>query len=127
MALYNVLKNYDRSIWYVLMGVLAGLLISKSLSILNRVDIDEIKIYYVAQNEILDLEKIRISKINANDDKQLFLGRSERAADLIEEVAKKYEGKDSRVIFSENKVYGKGVKSISNDVYEEVIDKIKDW
>lgn len=126
MGLYKVLRNYDRRVWCFLIGTLAGVFISKFVLLSNYVDIDEMQIHYVSQNEILDLEKIRISKINDNDEKQLFLGRSERAANLIENVAMNYEGKERRVVFSENKVYGRNVKSISKEVYEEVIEKLKE-
>jgi len=127
MELYSAFKNMDKKFWYLLIGILIGVLLLKLIiSLSDNDNIKNLKIYYVSQKEIMDFEASRIGSITDHNGKQLFLGNPERAADLIEETSMNYEGKESIVIFSENKVYGRNVKSVSKEVYEQVIDKLKE-
>ena len=131
MELYRDLENLNnlnKRLRYlpVVVVVLIGVLLFILISLFKDDNIMHLKIYYVSQKEIMDLEKNRIGTITDNSRKQLFFSHPEKAADLIEETAIKYEGKESIVIFSEDKVYGRNVKSISEEVYEEVIDKLKE-
>jgi len=114
MELYSAFKNMDKKFWYLLIGILIGVLLLKLIiSLSDNDNIKNLKIYYVSQKEIMDFEASRIGSITDHNGKQLFLGNPERAADLIEETSMNYEGKESIVIFSENKVYGRNVKSVS--------------
>lgn len=131
MELYKDLENLNnlkKRIQYlpIVVVVLVGVLLFKLISVFENDNIKNLKIYYVSQKEIMDYEANRICLITDSNQKQLFFSHPEKAADLIEETAIKYEGKESRVIFGENKVYGRNVKSISKQVYEEVIDKLKE-
>lgn len=126
MGLYRAFKNMDKKFLYLLIGILIGVLLLKLISLFENDNRKNLKIYYVSQKEVMDYEESRIGSITDNNGKQLFLGNPERAANLIEETAMNYEGKERRVVFSENKVYGRNVKSISKEVYEEVIDKLKE-
>src|SRR5947207_697659 len=59
----------------------------------------ECKILYVAQEEIIELEKERIK----NDDlknRQLFFGLAEKAASLAATLPKSYESANTRVVYS---------------------------
>lgn len=130
MELYKDLENLNKlnkRIQYlpIVVVVLVGGLLFKLISVFENDNIKNLKIYYVSQKEIMDYEANRIGLISDSNQKQLFFSHPERAADLIEETAIKYEGNESIVIFSEDKVYGRNVQSISKQVYEEVIDKLK--
>lgn len=84
----------------------------------------EIKVFYVSQEEILALEKSRIADIQYQD-KKMFFGKAGDAANLIQEIAKEFEDKQNIVIYSEGRVFGKKAESISSKVHQRVIEKLK--
>lgn len=79
---------------------------------------------YVAQEEILELEKARLALIKEPDQKQMFFGNLTKATELIENEASSYEDKNTIVVLSSHRVYGDHVRSISKEVYERVIQDL---
>ena len=117
MGLYNFL--FPRKASYVALGALLGYLLSQLMHTEKP-----ILIGYVSQEEIMELERARIGSISSTESKQMLLDQPKKAADLMENIALGYESKTMRVVFSSGKVYGHDMKSISKDVYDEVIQKL---
>lgn len=86
---------------------------------------DPVLTFYVSQQEILDLEKVRVSNLADNNQKQLFFGKSSKAAEYIERIGESYRTNKTNIVFSNDRVYGKNVKSISEEVYKKVINELK--
>ena len=88
-------------------------------------------IAYVSKKEVLKLEKERIEHLKNEDkeikdsEKSIFYGHTNEALTLIEQTAKSFEDKTTKVIFvSDEFVQGVGVNSISKTVYERVIEQV---
>lgn len=87
--------------------------------------IEEMQILYVSRSEIMDLEKARVEQIQDSEGR-MFFGEINKAISLIREESMKHEDKYNRVIFvGDNYVEGKNTSSISKEVYEKVMHKLK--
>jgi len=80
----------------------------------------EVKVSYISQSELLELEKQRLQGENTGK-KQLFLGYPKEAIEFIERSKKDKETRNNIVLISEKKIYGKKVHSISKEVHKEMI------
>ncbi len=100
-------------------GIFIGFLVSSYL----RPNLQDYKIEYISQEEILNLEKERAKSANATD---LFFGKSADAIGYIEEVVKQKEAHGSKVVFAtEGIISGNNVISISKEVYQLVIQRLQ--
>ncbi len=79
---------------------------------------------YISQSEILELEKARLDA-NTTSSRQLFFGQPERAIAIIKEMQKKASKPHHIILLAEKAVYGKEVKSISKEVYQEIIKQLQ--
>jgi hypothetical protein len=84
----------------------------------------EISISYISQGELLELEKARLKAEGVNN-RQLFFGKPEEAIRLIEEIQSQRSKGNNIVLLSQNSIYGKRVRSISSEVYEQLIERLK--
>ena len=119
MALSNLFSPYK--LLFITLGLLLFYLLSH-FAFKEKV----ITIGYVSQMEIMSYEKERLSQINDPESKELFFGKPELAADLIAEIAKSHEAKGFKVVFSNDVVYGANVISLSEGIYNEVIEKLQE-
>jgi len=108
-----------------IVGLTIGLLLGYVLAITFTKENTNI-VEYVSQDEVLEFERKRLKRIEDHAQKQLFFGRPKIAAELIEENALARQRENAQIVFSSGKVYGKNVVSISRDIYDEVIDKLKE-
>lgn len=87
--------------------------------------LEEMQILYVSRSEIMDLEKARVEQIQDSEGR-MFFGEINKAISLIRNEAMKREDKYHRVIFvGDNYVEGRNTKSISKEVYEKVMHRLK--
>ena len=107
--------DFKKSLLLVVSAALLGGLIGFTMNAQKHF------VAYVSQEEIVGFEKARVGSIPENDKKQMFFGKPKEAAILIENIAQAREDKNTIVVFSEGKVYGDDVISISRDVYTEAI------
>jgi hypothetical protein len=84
----------------------------------------EITISYISQSELMELEKIRL-QAQELPNRQLFLGQPEKAIRLIEELQAKMTNNHNIVLISEKTIYGKRIKSISQEVHKEILNSLK--
>lgn len=84
----------------------------------------ETNINYISQSELLELEKARLNKEGVNN-RQLFFGKPEEAIKLIEEIQSQKTKGNNIVLLSQNTIYGKKVKSISEEVHRQIIEQLK--
>ena len=84
---------------------------------------NNIKILYISQSEILELEKARIANEKLSN-RQLFFGKPELAIGEIEKMQKQMETRDNIVLLSDHKIYGSKVRSVSKEVHSEIIKKL---
>ena len=83
-------------------------------------------IKYVSQEEIMELEKARVGQDKINPNQQnLFFGKPEEAASIALKLSKRYENRNTRVIYSVSKIFSKRAQSISWQVHEEIIRQLK--
>ena len=82
-----------------------------------------VTVQYISQSELLELEKARIAAQDLSN-KALFLGEPERAIELIKQIQQDQNNRTNIVLLSEQKIYGKNVKSISRKVHNQVISKL---
>lgn len=115
-------KNYFKIIAIFLIGLVIGVLMSR----LSNDSLKEMRILYVSQDEIIDLEKERLQSISDKDNVQLFDGKVEQAIELIELFAADYDDAGNRVVFSRGPVSGDRVKSISKELHEKVIKELNE-
>ncbi len=82
-----------------------------------------IQIKYVAQEEIIELEKQRLQEENTTpESSNLFFGDIENAAQLTMKLAMGKSNRSTKVIFSLSPVFADGVESISREIHKEVIE-----
>lgn len=93
----------------LLAGVLIGAICFKK----------EIKISYISQSELLELEAERLEKQDSGR-RQLFYGKPSKAIKLIEAMQTERSTCSNIVLLSEKAIYSKNVKSISKEVYQEI-------
>jgi hypothetical protein len=84
----------------------------------------EITISYISQSELMELEKVRLQAQDLPN-RQLFLGQPEKAIRLIEELQAKRTNNHNIVLISEKAIYGKRIKSISQEVHSEILNNLK--
>ena len=84
----------------------------------------EITINYISQSELMELEKVRLQAQDLPN-RQLFLGQPEKAIRLIEELQAKRTNNHNIVLISEKTIYGKGLKSISQEIHTEILNSLK--
>lgn len=85
---------------------------------------EEITISYISQSELMELEKTRM-QAQELPNRQLFLGEPEKAIRLIEELQAKRTNDHNIVLISEKTIYGKRVKSISQEVHSQILYQLK--
>ena len=83
-----------------------------------------IQILYISQAEIIALEKARIGSEKATD-KQLFFGKPSVAVEYIEQEQERMIKSGDLVLVTDSKIYGSNVRSVSKEVHEEIIDKLR--
>jgi len=96
------------------------------------------EVVYVSKKEILKLEKERIEQLRnmehlkdadekaASKADSIFYGHTNEALTLIEQTAKSFKDKTTKVIFvSDEFIQGEGVSSIGKAVHERVINQLK--
>lgn len=87
--------------------------------------IDHCQIKYVAEEEIMELERKRVESENLNPkDRDLFFGDIDRAVELTEKLAGSKGNQKTKVIFSISPVFGSKVESISEQIHGEVINEM---
>jgi hypothetical protein len=108
---------------------------------------EEVAVYYISQDEILKLEKMRIEG-GETSKRSLFFGKPKYAIQLIErfksEIEQEWNGSKNRdkyqigkvtnkagkeigrniVLISEGKIFGKNTKSISRQVHKEIVEEL---
>lgn len=85
---------------------------------------EEITISYISQSELMELEKARLQAQDLPN-RQLFLGEPEKAIRLIEELQANRTNNHNIVLISEKTIYGKRIKSISQEVHSEILSNLK--
>lgn len=116
-------KNYFKIIGIFLAGfVIGALMVSQSIND----SVKDMKILYVSQDEIIDLEKERLQSLGNKENVQLFFGQPDHAIGLIELFATEYENEANGniVVFSRGSVSGNKVKSISKGLHKKVIKEL---
>lgn len=87
------------------------------------------KIEYISQDELITLEQKRIGQGVSEVEKELFFGKMASATEIISKlvtakrVSKEY--RDTKLLLSYGPIQGNSVKSISSEVHEFVIDKLR--
>ena len=82
-------------------------------------------IIYVAQDEIMAFEQARIESDQLAD-QQLFYGEIEQAVRLATELPKQYQNRNTKLVYSMNSVSGNNVKSISKEIHQAIIARLKE-
>lgn len=80
-------------------------------------------IYYISQNELVALEKERLTK-TGKVDVDLFDGRPSQATEIISEITKEYELQGNIIVFTKDEAKGTNVISLSKKVHEETIKQL---
>jgi hypothetical protein len=91
------------------------------------------RILYVSSKEIQKLEQERISKLQGSDERiknnpnaRMFFGRVDEALALTIKVAKSYEDKTTKIVFTiDPSIKGEGVISVSSQVHEKIIEQLR--
>ena len=84
----------------------------------------DVQISYISQTEILELESNRVQAEVLNN-RQLFFGKPEQAIKMIESIQRLESIGNNIILLSEDKIYGKGVKSISKAVHARILEELK--
>ena len=84
----------------------------------------EITISYISQSELMKLEKARLQAQDLPN-RQLILGEPEKAIRLIEELQANRTNNHNIVLISEKNIYGKRIKSISQEVHSQILNSLK--
>lgn len=120
MGINNLLQN-KMIICFLLLVIVVGLLIIRFLDNPSS----KTRVLYVSQDEIISYEKERLERLTDETKIQLFNGRPEKAASLIEDIAGSFEDENNKVVFSRGFVSGQDVSSISQDVHTILIQRLK--
>ncbi len=83
------------------------------------------QIVYVAQDELMALENDRV-KNNDLDNRQLFFAEIDKAVELATSLPKAYQKSNVKVIYSLSKVTGDNVRSISQEVHQQIIKRLSE-
>ena len=84
----------------------------------------DVQISYISQAEILEMETSRVHMQDLNN-RQLFFGKPEQAIKMIESIQRLESIGNNIILLSEDKIYGKGVKSISKAVHARISEELK--
>ena len=84
----------------------------------------DVQISYISQSEILEMETARVQTQDLNN-RQLFFGKPEQAIKIIESIQRLESTGNNIILLSEDKLYGKGVKSISKAVHARILKELK--
>lgn len=82
-------------------------------------------IYYVSQEELMDIEKKRVEELEEGE-RNLFYGRIAEVFEYMEYLVKNYESRGMRLVLSKGEVIGNNVESLSKKTHTEILRKIKD-
>ena len=82
----------------------------------------QVPIYYISQEEILGLEKKRLS----DQGDSLFYGRPSEVFPYIERFVKDYEKQGNQLVLSRGEVVGNNVVSVSKEVHSKIVEKLKE-
>lgn len=117
MKVNNKNKHYLKILIFLLSGFVIGYFSKSQATNANTFDI-----YYISQDELIQLEHERIRNQDLTD-QQLFFGKLDEAIKLIEQIANEKVGSNNRVVFSQGIVSGNKVKSISHEVHKELVSR----
>lgn len=118
----DYIKGNDRNYVILIMlvcfvsGLIAGKIYS-SMTYSNK----QAPIYYISQEEILELEKSRIS----DQENSLFYGKTSEVFRHIERFVKDYEKQNKQIVLSKGEIIGNNVVSLSRVVHSKVLEKLK--
>jgi len=84
----------------------------------------DVQISYISQAEILEMETSRM-QAEAINNRQLFFGKPEQAIKIIDSIQRLESIGNNIILLSEDKIYGKGVKSISKAVHARILEELK--
>lgn len=118
MKINNQNQYYLKIITYLLLGFSIGYFTKNETTNADAFDVS-----YISQDELIQLERERIRNQDIAD-RQLFFGKLDEAIKFIEQIANEKISNRNRVVFSQGIVSGDGVKSISNEVHEELISRL---
>ena len=82
-----------------------------------------LRVVYISQREILELEKLRIEK-EPSGNKQLFFGNPEKAVEYIEAIEQQMQKGGTLVLLVDSKIYGNNVTSGSSEVHKKIIENL---
>ena len=107
----------------LIMAAIIGGVISYMITMQLMPITDKIQILYVSQDEIMELENQRL-KEEKLEDRQLFYGEVEKAVNLAANLPKAYKNSMTKVVYSMGEVKGENVRSISHEVYAQIIKSL---
>lgn len=103
----------------VTMGACFGFTIARQLGLSSN----DWHILYVAEDELMSLEKDRVKNEHL-EDRQLFFGQIDKAVNLAVSLPKVYQNSMTKVVYSMSSVKGKNVRSISKEIHSKIIDEL---
>lgn len=86
-------------------------------------NVDNCRILYVAEDELIELEQVRVQNDDLNS-RQLFFGEIAKAVNLVTTLPKAYQSPTIRVVYSTSSVRGENVTSISSEIHEKIIKEL---
>lgn len=113
----------NRKTTIIMFITLTAILTGISFFIGSRYGIKNMKVLYISQAEILNIEKTRIAN-NPASEKQLFFGKPEMAIKYIEQAQNQRSKEGGLILLTDSKIYGSNVRSISKEVHEEIIKNL---
>ena len=113
----------NRKTTIIMFITLTAILTGISFFIGSRYGIKNMKVLYISQAEILNIEKARIAS-NPISEKQLFFGKPEAAIKYIEQAQNRTSKEGDLVLLTDSKIYGHNVRSISKEVHGEIIKNL---
>ncbi len=87
--------------------------------------LNNLRFQYISQDQILALEKKRISTQNIRD-RQLFYGKPEEAIKHIEQIQKNMSKNGVIIFLADSKIYSSNISSISQEVHLKIIEILKE-
>lgn len=86
---------------------------------------DNCEVLYVAQDEIMGFETERI-KSEPLKSRKLFFGKIDQAIKLATILPQSYRTKKTKIIYAESKISGDGVRSISGEIHQKIIERLRE-
>jgi hypothetical protein len=81
------------------------------------------EVVYVAQDELMVLEQQRV-KNEPLENRLLFFGKVDEAIKLATILPKAFERRNTKVIYAEGVISGTGVRSISREIHQKLINEL---